>query len=251
MRIGIVLPSFERTSHPAAAAFAAADRAGLHGCFCYDHLWPIGWPGRPALAPFPLLASLAGSLVGRRSEMVLGTLVARVGLVPDEVLERELRTLKALLGDRLVAGIGTGDHKSAAENLAYGVAFPPAAERRERLGALAARLTASGITTWIGGGSEKTNELAFRTGAVLNLWAASVAEVASQASRGEVTWGGNLPRDPVEAGALLAGLSTAGATWAVLGWPGAIGPIVAAARAGGVTLGMPRGGRSARPERFG
>lgn len=220
-------------SEPARAALEAAEAAGVHGCFCYDHLWPLGSPGRPALAPFPLLANLAA----QARSVVLGTLVARVGLVPDDVLEAEIRTLVALSNGRFVAGLGTGDHKSAAENLAYGVPFPSADERRARLAVLVERLRAEQVTTWVGGGSAATNALAHRLGAVLNLWGASPAAVAALAERGEVSWGGILPRDRAAAAALLAGLAEAGASWAVVGWPGSIDPLVAAAEDAGVALG--------------
>lgn len=178
--------------------------------------------------------------------VVLGTLVARVGLVPDDVLEAEIHTLVALSGGRFVAGLGTGDHKSAAENLAYGVPFPSATERRARLAVLVERLRAEGVTTWVGGGSGATNLLAQRLGAVLNVWGAPPSTVATLACAGEVSWGGILPGDPSAASALLAGLAEAGASWAVVGWPGSVDPLVAAAGDAGIALG-PAGERT-RPD---
>ncbi len=204
----------------------------MHGCFCYDHLWPLGSPGRPALAPFPLLALLAR----HRRRVVLGTLVARVGLTPDDVLEAEVATMVGLTGGAFVAGLGTGDAKSAPEHVAYGIPFPPAGERRDRLARLARRLREAGTTTWVGGGSASTNAVARELGVALNLWAVPAAVVAAAAGTGEVTWGGTLPDDPGQAGALLADLAAAGASWAVVGWPGSIDPVVVAAEAGGVAL---------------
>ena len=171
---------------------------------------------------------------------MLGTLVARVGLVPDDVLEAEIRTLVALSKGRFVAGLGTGDHKSAAENVAYGVPFPSADARRARLAVLVERLRAEGVTTWVGGGSAATNALAQELGAVLNLWGATPATVAALARGGEVSWGGILPGERPAASALLAGLAEAGASWAVVGWPGSIGPLVAAAEDVGIRLGPAR-----------
>lgn len=214
-------------------ALLAAEEVGLHGCFCYDHLWPLGSPGRPALAPFPLLALLAR----HRRRLLLGTLVARVGLVPDEVLEAELMTLAAVTSGAFVAGLGTGDHQSAPEHLAYGVPYPPPGARRARLSQLARRLGAAGVPTWIGGGSAATNELASELQVPLNLWGATPAAVAAASRQGEVTWGGTLPRDPGAAASLLRDLAEAGASWAVVGWPGSLGPVVAAAEAAGVALG--------------
>ena len=62
MRTGVVLPTFRDTPDAAFAAAAAAVEAGVDGLFCYDHIWPIGQPERPALAPFPLLGALATML---------------------------------------------------------------------------------------------------------------------------------------------------------------------------------------------
>ena len=82
MKIGITLPQFR---HEAGSAIEAARRAedlGLDGVFCFDHLWPMAQPDRPALSMAPLLGALAAST----STISVGTLVSRVGLVPDGVL---------------------------------------------------------------------------------------------------------------------------------------------------------------------
>ncbi|MCU1492452.1 MAG: flavin-dependent oxidoreductase, F420-dependent methylene-tetrahydromethanopterin reductase [Acidimicrobiaceae bacterium] len=233
MHVGVILPTFRRSASAALEAAAEAERAGLHGVFAYNHLWPMGQPGRPALSPFPIL----GAVAVRTERIALGTLVARIGLTPDSVLLDELLTLHALSGGRLVAGIGTGDSHSAAENLAYGVAFPPADERRERMGAVARTLLAHGVPTWIGGGSRATDAVARATGAVLNLWAAEPARVAAAGVGGEVTWGGTLPEDRDAAATLVGDLMGAGATWAVVSWPGSAAPVVEAASTAGVLLG--------------
>jgi alkanesulfonate monooxygenase SsuD/methylene tetrahydromethanopterin reductase-like flavin-dependent oxidoreductase (luciferase family) len=59
IRTGIVLPTFRDTPDEAFAAAADAVEAGIDGLFCYDHIWPLGQPERPALAPFPVLGALA------------------------------------------------------------------------------------------------------------------------------------------------------------------------------------------------
>jgi len=233
MRVGVVLPTFERSADRALDAACEAERAGLHGVFAYDHLWPMGQPGRPAISPYPLL----GAVASRTTRVALGTLVARVGLVPDDVLVRELLTLQVVSAGRAVVAVGTGDAKSAAENRAYGVAFEAPRRRRERLGAVVASLRRAGVPTWVGGGSEATDAVARSTGAALNLWGATPGIVAAAARSGEVTWAGSLPGDPGDAAALLAALGRAGASWAVLGWPGSCGPIVAAASTAGFALG--------------
>ena len=50
MRTGVVLPTFRDTPDEAFDAAASAVAAGVDGVFCYDHIWPIGQPERPALA---------------------------------------------------------------------------------------------------------------------------------------------------------------------------------------------------------
>ena len=104
MRTGVVLPLFRDTPDAAFAAASAAVAAGVDGLFCYDHIWPLGQPERPALAPFPVLGALATRLGPPREAgegPFLGTLVARVGLVPNAVLAAQFTAL-----DRLAPGRG-------------------------------------------------------------------------------------------------------------------------------------------------
>jgi len=228
----VILPSFAADAGRAFEAAAQAEEAGIDGVFAYDHLWPMGEPGRPALAPFPLL----GAIAARSHRVAIGTLMARVGLSPDDVLADQLMTLDDLSGGRVVAGLGTGDAKSAKENAAYGIEIDPAEQRRDRLRALAEQCVGAGITTWIGGGSDATNDIARSTGAVLNLWSVPAQRVRQAAMSGvEVTWAGSLPKRggtthsqiDIEASAtLLASMAEAGSTWAVVNWPGSIQPVL-------------------------
>ena len=133
IRTGVVVPTFRDTPDEALEVATRAFAAGVDGVFCYDHLWPIGQPERPALAPFPILATLAASYDGPPTPgggPYFGTLVARTGLVPNAVLVDQFVALAAWAPGRVIAGLGTGDRLSEAENLAYGIPFPPAAERR-------------------------------------------------------------------------------------------------------------------------
>ena len=233
MRVGVILPSFEADAAEARSCAAAAEEAGIHGVFAYDHLWPPGEPGRPALAPFPLL----GMLAAVTSRVMLGTLVARIGLVPENVLCCEFRTLDALSGHRLIAGIGTGDHRSAAENLAYGILPGTATARRRAVGSVAGDLVRAGIAVWVGAGAEATNAVAREVGATINVFGAGADRVDELGRSGAVSWGGVLRRGDEEAAAQLRSLDEAGATWAVVGWPGSVAPIVRAAGAAGIELG--------------
>jgi len=133
MKVGTTLPQFRDEADSALAAALRAEQVGLDGVFCFDHLWPMGQPGRPALSSGPLLGALAAST----SVIHIGTLVARIGLLPDDVLVDELASLHAISNGRLIAGLGTGDHLSRAENQAFGIPFEPAEVRRVRMGAVA------------------------------------------------------------------------------------------------------------------
>ena len=210
IRTGIVLPTFRETPADALRAAHEAFAAGVDGVFCYDHIWPLGEPDRPALAPFPILATLAASdditrrRAGRRRDRraavgggpYLGTLVARVGLVPNAVLFGQFKALDLLAPGQIIAGIGTGDRLNEAENRAYGVPFAPAAERRKDMVDLGRALRARGITAWVAGGAAARVEEAQAIGAALNVWDADPALVASRAKGPdavEVTWAGPAP----------------------------------------------------------
>ena len=231
VKTGVILPLFQPTPDLALAVAKQAAAVGIDGVFCYDHLWPLGQPMRPALAPFPVLAAVAVS----SPAVALGTLVARIGLVPESVLVAEFATLAAL-APGVLAGLGSGDRLSAAENAAYGLAFERAAERRQALDRCARRLGDLGVTVWIGGAAPATVAVAEANGSAVNLWAASPSQVAEQARHGEVTWAGPSPpghgtvrRAAIES--LLGDLAVAGATWAILAWPAPLEDVAAVAGA--------------------
>ena len=225
VRTGVVVPIFQSTASKALDVAARAEAAGVDGVFCYDHVWPLGQPERPALAPFPVLATLAGTT----DHVALGTLVARVGLVPDAVLLGQFAALDALAPGRAVAGIGTGDRLSAGENEAYGVEFTDPAARRASLMTCARQLLGAGVVVWIGDGAAATRRVAYETGAALNVWDAPPARVADEARRCEVTWAGPSPEGVLEP--RVRELWEAGATWVVFAWPVDLDELAAAAGA--------------------
>ncbi len=236
IRTGVVLPTFRDTPD---AAFAAADEAveaGVDGLFCYDHIWPIGQPERPALAPFPILGALASRFEpdGPTGGPFLGTLVARVGLVPNEVLIAQFTALARLAPGARIAGLGTGDRLSEEENRAYGIPFEPAAERRAQLIELGRALAQQGLTVWVAGGGGGRTEEARAAGAALNVWDAApdvVAERSGGPDGVEVTWAGPPPTATPPLAERVAALQGAGASWAVFGWPVDVGELAAAGRA--------------------
>ncbi len=236
MRTGVVLPTFRDTPDEAFAAAAEAVAAGVDGVFCYDHIWPIGQPERPALAPFPILGALAtmlGPTGGAGEGPFLGTLVARVGLVPDPVLAAQFLALEGLAPGRVIAGLGTGDRLSEEENRAYGIPFAPAAERRAEMVELGRELIRAGLPVWVAGGAAGRMEEARAAGAALNVWDVEPALVAQRTAGPdgvEVTWAGPPPSASPPIAERLEALHRAGASWAVFGWPVDVEELASAAR---------------------
>ncbi len=234
MRTGVILPTFRDTPDDAMDTARRAVAAGVDGLFCYDHLWPMGQPERPALAPFPVLAALAGSLdlpPDPGAGPFFGTLVARVGLVPNHVLRNQFVALAQLAPGRVIAGLGTGDRLSEEENIAYGVPFAPAAERRAELVVLATELRGLDFPVWVAGGVAARSTEAKAADAALNVWDAGPQVVTERATLDgvEVTWAGPAPATSDELHESVVALAEAGATWAVFGWPIDMEVLVAAA----------------------
>jgi alkanesulfonate monooxygenase SsuD/methylene tetrahydromethanopterin reductase-like flavin-dependent oxidoreductase (luciferase family) len=230
MRLGVLLPTFRLSPSSALEVAASAAAIGIDGVFCYDHLWPMGSPERPAIAPFEVLSVVAT----RHDALVVGTLVARIGLVDAGVLLSQFRALRCVAGDRVIAGLGTGDKLSRAENLAFGIDYAPPEERRDQLRAVAATLRDEGTEVWIGAGSTATNAIAEELGCTLNLWNASLEALERAAGRVAVSWAGPAPtRDDaldLEATAtLLRALEQASSTWAVFSPGTPLKALVAAA----------------------
>jgi alkanesulfonate monooxygenase SsuD/methylene tetrahydromethanopterin reductase-like flavin-dependent oxidoreductase (luciferase family) len=214
--VGVTLPTF-RDDDAAIEAARRAEALGLDGVFVFDHIWPMGRPDRPALTAFPVL----GAVASVTTRICFGPLVARIGLRSDDILVAQLASLARMGPGRLIAGMGTGDSKSSAENEAYGIPPGPPDERRLALLRSARRVLDLGVPVWIGGGSLSTTQLAVELGpgAAVNLWAGQPAAVAALAGRCEVTWGGPVATEPAEMVLRLSELARAGATWAVCAWP--------------------------------
>ncbi len=204
IRIGLSVPQFRHDAEAAVEVARRAEAAGLDGVFVFDHMWPLGQPMRPALHSLTLLSALAAET----ERLVLGPLVARVGLVPDALLVHGLASLHRILGDRMVAALGTGDSLNKDENEAYGRPFAPAAERLASVVACCRALRGAGVTTWVGGRSDALREAAAEADG-WNGWGTDVATFAAEAAsvaRGvDRTWGGQvlIARTPAEAEAKL------------------------------------------------
>ena len=207
MKLGVVLPTFRWTMAEALAKAAACAAAGIDGVFAYDHLFPINAPERPAFAPFALLARVAHL----HPTLMVGPLVARVGMASPSQLAGEFWTLDMVAPGRVIAGIGTGDALSAKENAAWGLPVASADDRRAAIREVAQHLP-DGMPLWIGGGAPATVAVARDLGAELNLWNATPQDVAQAASDGPVNFAGPVPED---LGGTLDALESAGATWAI------------------------------------
>jgi alkanesulfonate monooxygenase SsuD/methylene tetrahydromethanopterin reductase-like flavin-dependent oxidoreductase (luciferase family) len=214
----VVAPIFARSTQLALSVAQHADETGIDGVFSYDHLFPINSAHRPALAAIPMLAAMA-----RRTERIhVGTLVSRVTLLPLPVLVAALATLDEIAGHRVIAGIGTGDSLTKAENEAYGLPFPPLVERLRLLVEAARALRAHGVTTWIGGRSRQVRAIAAEESDGWNAWDGPLDELAAFAAANPggavATWGGPPPPNG-DFVAHLRSLASAGVEWAVYGPP--------------------------------
>ena len=211
MKVGITLPQFRDSPEPAIEAARLAESAGIDGVFVFDHLWPIGRPDRPCVACYPLLGALAVETVS----ISIGSLVARVSLLPNAVLAHKFETLHRLTGTRLIAGLGAGDDLSKPENEAYGLPYPSADERRRDLAECCRMVGAVGVTTWVGGLSSETQRVGRECADAINVWGVEPEVVRTLARDGQVTWGGPVPDDATGIAGHLRELARAGASWAI------------------------------------
>jgi alkanesulfonate monooxygenase SsuD/methylene tetrahydromethanopterin reductase-like flavin-dependent oxidoreductase (luciferase family) len=210
VKLGVLLPTFQDNADLALAFAERAQRAGVDGVFAYDHMFPIGSPERPTLAPMPVLAAVASRL-----PLTVGTLIARVTLVSTAQLVEQFTTLQAVAPGRVIAALGTGDKLSKPEHDAYGLPYPSPDARRALLRDAVAALSPV-MPVWCGAGSPATNAIAREFGVALNLWGVPADAVRAQVASGPVTWGGPLQGDVAST---LSALHDAGATWVVAGTP--------------------------------
>jgi F420-dependent oxidoreductase-like protein len=112
------------------ASAEAAEQAGFSSLWVMDHLMqlpPLGGPAASILEGYVTLGALAA--VTTRVE--LGTLVTGVTYRNPALLAKQIATLDAISGGRIILGIGAAWYDT--EHVAYGWDFPPVKERFERL----------------------------------------------------------------------------------------------------------------------
>ncbi len=112
-----------------AAVARAAERLGFDGFFRSDHYLRMGG-GDPGPGPTDAWATLAGLAV-ETSRLRLGTLLTCATFRLPGPLAVTVAQVDQMSGGRVELGLGAGWFDQ--EHLAYGVPFPPMAERFERL----------------------------------------------------------------------------------------------------------------------
>ena len=108
----------------------AADEAGFAGIALMDHLIQIPQVGT-AWEPIPEPWVTLGMLAGLDTRLRLGTLVTPVTFRPAGITAKTVATLDVISGGRAFCGVGAGWWER--EHLAFGLPFPPAAERLDLL----------------------------------------------------------------------------------------------------------------------
>jgi len=175
-----------------------------------------------------------GGVMATTRRVMIGSLVARLGYLPDRAVADSFLSLHQLARGRLVAALGIGDSISAAENAAYGIAWPSLEERRTSLVGLVGELTAAGIECWVGATAPATIEIARAGGATVNLWDVDLERFQAEAARGPTSWAGPFPKEAGPAADQLIALRDAGATWAIWGWPRSVDLVTDALRLAGL-----------------
>ena len=137
MRIGVHVVSFSFPGGPAsigptlAAVGQAAEAAGVDNLSVMDHYLQLsamgGDPGEPMIEGYTSL----GFLAAHTSTVELQLLVTGVTYRHPGLLAKIVSTLDVLSGGRAALGIGAAWYER--EHAAFGVRFPPVAERFERL----------------------------------------------------------------------------------------------------------------------
>lgn len=157
MHLGIILPQFDAGSREILGAARLAEDSGLDSVWVFDNLWGVPNRDRPVLEAWTGLAAVAAST----QTITVGSLVLRTTLRNRRVLLSMAATLEMIAPRRVVIGIGIGDNRTAGEQLAYGLEYPPPAERaaelERHLDLFRAELPE--VPVWVGGASHWVMDL--------------------------------------------------------------------------------------------
>ncbi len=147
--IGVVLGSIGVSTSWWLESARRLEEAGYAGVWIWDHFVSRGEKSTPVLEAWTMLT--AAAMVTDR--ITVGTFVANVMNRHPAVLARMAATLQEASGGRLRLGIGIGGHPD--EHEAYGIPFPPPADRALRLRAAVGVLRA----LWSGGPATRAGDL--------------------------------------------------------------------------------------------
>jgi F420-dependent oxidoreductase-like protein len=128
LRVGVVTAQQHRTWPELVETWTLIEALGFDTAWVYDHLLPAtGDPAGSCLEAWTLLAGLAT----RTRRARIGVLVTAATFRHPVLLAKQATTLDHLSDGRLELGLGAA--WNAAEHAAYGIPFPPPAERVDRL----------------------------------------------------------------------------------------------------------------------
>jgi len=133
MKFGLEINDFDWSGGPAemgrhlADVGRRAEQAGFHSIWVWDHFIQLRRWEAPLLEGWLMLAYLAAAT----ERIMLGTLVTGVTYRYPAVLVKQASTLDVLSGGRSYFGVGAAWNER--EHAAFGVRFPPIAERFEML----------------------------------------------------------------------------------------------------------------------
>lgn len=147
VQVGVYVPQVSIGWEDVLARARAADAAGLHSMWFYDHLYSPGLPDLPSLEGW----TLASYVLAHTETLRAGHLVLCNNFRHPALLAKMATTLDVLSGGRLELGIGSGS--VAVEHRQAGLPWGTFAERSERLGESLGIVTAmlSGETTTFSG----------------------------------------------------------------------------------------------------
>lgn len=218
-RLGVSLPQFTGDVSTFTDGVRRAEELGFDSLWVFDHLWPLGAKKRPILEGWTALAWVAATT----ERATAGTLVTRSSLRHPAVLAKMAATVSEIAPGRVCVAIGSGDHASSAENLAFGIPYWSGADRTDQLASVVEVLhrfrsddpvtVLDGFTeienlppqpgprdysVWVAGRSVRVLDVAGRLADGWNAWAASPVEFARAAAAlreisgerpFEITWG--------------------------------------------------------------
>ncbi len=150
--LGICIPNFRYGTGPETmlAATQTAERLGWHSAFTTDHVLADGAPRAHDYRHIYEALTTIAWLAGQTETIRLGMSVLVVPMRNALVLAKELATIDALSGGRLIAGVGIGWNRIEFESLGEGDRFRQRGIYLEETVALWRHLWAGGEGPYVG-----------------------------------------------------------------------------------------------------